>query len=202
MSQIFDKDGILVPVTLVEAGPCPVLQKKDKDKNGYSALQLGFDKKPDRKLKRPEAGLFKKVNTSPLRIIREFRVEDASHFEIGQLLAVDIFQEGERVDVTGITKGRGFTGVVKRHHTSRGPETHGSKYHRRVGSMSASSDPSRVFKGKPMPGQLGNQRCTMSNLKVIGLQKEKNLLLIKGSIPGANNGYVMIRKKWNNKVKK
>jgi large subunit ribosomal protein L3 len=202
MSQVFDKDGILIPVTLIEAGPCPILQKKEKGKNGYSALQLGFDKKPERTLTKPEAGLFKKVNSTPIRIIREFRVEDISDFEIGQMLEVDIFEEGERVDVTGITKGRGFTGVVKRHHTSRGPETHGSKYHRRVGSMSASSDPSRVFKGKPMPGQFGNQRRTISNLKVVGLQKEKNLLLIKGSVPGSNNGYVMIRKKVNKTVKK
>lgn len=202
MSQVFDKDGILIPVTLIEAGPCPILQKKDKGKNGYNALQIGFDKKPERKVNRPEAGLFKKLNASPIRIIREFRVDDASHFEIGQMLEVDIFEEGERVDVTGITKGRGFSGVVKRHHTQRGPESHGSKYHRRVGSLSASSDPSRVFKGKPMPGQYGNQRRTMLNLKVVGFQKEKNILLIKGSIPGSSNGYVLIRKKWDKTVKK
>lgn len=201
MSQVFDKDGVLVPVTLIEAGPCPILQKMEKGENGYNALQIGFDKKPERKVNKPQAGLFKKVNTPPLRIIREFRVEDPSYFEIGQMLQVDIFEEGERVDVTGITKGRGFTGSIKRHHTHRGPETHGSKYHRRVGSLGASSDPSRVFKGKHMPGQYGNQRRTISNLKVVGLQKEKNLLIIKGSVPGSNNGYVMILKKGNKTVK-
>jgi len=194
MTQIFDKDGVLVPVTLIEAGPCPILQKKEKGTNGYCALQLGFDKKPNRKVIKPEAGLFQKISVSPIRIIREFRVDDISRFEIGQMLGVDIFQEGEPVDVTGITKGRGFAGTVKRHKTQRGPESHGSKYHRRVGSLSASSDPSRVYKGKPMPGHMGNQRRTMLNLKVVGLQKDKNILMIKGSVPGFDNGYVMVRK--------
>ncbi len=194
MTQIFDRNGALVPVTLIEAGPCPILQKKDKETNGYSALQLGFDKKPNRNVIKPETGLFEKIKVSPVRIIREFRVDDISRFEIGQMLEVDIFQEGEPVDVTGITKGRGFAGSIKRCHTTRGPESHGSKYHRRVGSLSASSDPSRVYKGKPMPGHLGNQRRTMLNLKVMGMQKDKNILMIKGSVPGFTNSYVMIRK--------
>jgi len=195
MTQVFDKDGSLVPVTLIEAGPCPVLQKKIREKHGYSALQLGFDKKPERKVNKPEAGLLKKANVAPIRIIREFRTDDTDGYDVGQMLDVGIFEEGERVDVTGITKGRGFSGTIKRHGTHRGPETHGSKYHRRVGSMGGSSDPSRVFKGKRLPGQYGNKRRTMSNLKVVALQKEKNILLLKGSIPGHNNGYVLIRKK-------
>ena len=195
MTQVFDKNGVLIPVTLIEAGPCPILQTMEEKKNGYHALQIGFDKKPERSVKKPEAGPFKKINASPTRIIREFRVEDTSDFAIGQMLDVGIFEEGERVNITGITKGRGFTGTVKRHGTHRGPETHGSKYHRAVGSLGASSDPSRVFKGKKMPGQYGNQRRTMMNLRVVGLHKEKNILIIKGSVPGHNNGYLLIRKK-------
>ena len=201
MTQIFDKDGVLVPVTLIEAGPCPVLQKKDKSQNGYCAIQLGFDKKPNRRVIKPEMGLFTKMKLSPVRIIREFRVEDPSGYQIGQMIGVDIFEEGERVDVTGLSKGRGFAGTVKRLHTQRGPESHGSKYHRRVGSLSASSDPSRVLKGKPMPGHMGNQRRTIVNLKVVGMQKEKNILMIKGSVPGYNNGYVLIRKAKKNALK-
>jgi len=195
MTQIFDKDGVMVPVTLIQAGPCPILQKKEKKKNGYGALQLGFDKKPERKLNKAESGVFAKIKVSPVRIIREFRVDNLSSYEIGQNLQVDIFEEGERVNITGISKGRGFTGTIKRHNTHRGPETHGSKYHRRVGSMGASSDPSRVFKGKHLPGHMGNRRCTVTNLKVVGLHKEKNIILIKGSVPGYNNSYVLIRKK-------
>ncbi len=195
MSQVFDKNGEMIPVTLIVAGPCPILQKKEKGKDGYSALRIGFEAKPVRKVKKPEAGLFKKLNLSPLRVIREFRVDDLSGFEVGQVLDVGVFEEGERVDVTGISKGRGFTGTIKRHHTHRGPETHGSKYHRAVGSMGASSDPSRVFKGKKMPGHYGNQRRTVLNLKVVGFEKEKNLLILKGSVPGHTNSYVLIRKK-------
>ena len=168
MTQVFDKNGVLIPVTLIKAGPCPILQKMEEKKNGYHALQIGS-------VKTPEAGQFKKINVAPTRIIREFRVEDTAAFAIGQMLDVGIFEEGERVNITGITKGRGFTGTVKRHGTHRGPETHGSKYHRAVGSMGASSDPSRVFKGKKMPGQYGNQRRTMMNLRVVGFNKEKNI---------------------------
>ena len=195
MTQIFDQNGVLIPVTIIEAGPCPILNKKEDEKDGYRALKLGFEKKPERKVKKPDAGIFKKLGLTPLRIIREFRVDDISEFNVGDSLDVSIFDEGERVNVTGISKGRGFSGTVRRHGTHRGPETHGSKYHRAPGSLGGSSDPSRVFKGKRMPGQYGNRRCTALNLKVVTTDKEKNILLIKGSVPGHANGYLLIRKK-------
>jgi len=201
MTQIFDKEGVLIPVTLIEAGPCPILQKKEKGKHGYCALQLGFDKKPERLVSKPEAGLFKKINLTPTRIIREFRVDDSSSYELGQALDVGIFEEGERVNVEGVSKGRGFQGTIKRWHGHRGPESHGSKYHRGVGSMGASSDPSRVRKGKKMPGHMGNKQRTMLNLKVIGMQKDKNIIMVKGSIPGHTNAYVLICKKQKKEAK-
>ena len=198
MTQVFNKDGVMIPVTLIEAGPCPIIQKKDKEKDGYCALQIGFEKKPERLVTKPEAGHFSDVKTDPTRIIREFRMDDVSQFELGQMLDVGIFEEGEKVNVTGVSKGRGFQGAIKRWHGHRGPEAHGSKYHRRVGSMGASSDPSRVRKGKKMPGHMGNRRSTILNLKVVGTEKAKNLLLIKGSVPGHTNGYVLIWKRGKN----
>ena len=199
MTQVYDKDGIIIPVTLIEAGPCPIILKKSEESNGYSALQVGFDPIPDNRIKKivnkPDAGHFKKAGISPLRIVREFRIGDVKQYEIGQILDVSLFTEGESVDVIGISKGRGFAGTVKKWHTHRGPETHGSKYHRRVGSMGASSDPSRVYKGKKMPGHMGNKRCTILNLTIVGADKTKNLLVVKGSIPGHTNAYVLIRKK-------
>jgi large subunit ribosomal protein L3 len=201
MTQVFDKNGVLIPVTLIKAGPCPILQKKSKDSDGYCALRIGFDEKPARNVIKPEAGLFKKVGVSPVRIIREFRIDDVSKYEAGQVLNMDIFDEGEKIDVTGITKGRGFSGTIKRWGTRRGPETHGSHYHRRVGSMGASSDPSRVFKGKKLPGHYGNIKRTIGNLKIVGFEKDKNIILIKGSVPGHINSYIMIRKKRKKAVK-
>jgi large subunit ribosomal protein L3 len=194
MSQVFDENGALVPVTLIEAGPCPILQKKEKSKDGYDALQIGFDPKPERSANKPEMGRFTKCNVSPLRFIREIRIQDVSKYEVGQVLDVELFKKGEKVDVTGISKGRGFAGTVKRHHSKRGPESHGSMYHRRPGSMGGSSFPSRVFKRKALPGHMGNARCTIQNLKVLRTDKDKNLLVLKGSIPGHMNSYVIIRK--------
>lgn len=194
MSQIFDEDGRLVPVTLIEAGPCPILQKKEKIKDGYDALQIGFDPKPKRLTNKPEMGRFNKSNVSPVRFMREIRIQDVSKYEVGQVLDVEVFKKGEKVDVTGISKGRGFAGTVKRHHSSRGPESHGSMYHRRPGSMGGSSDPARVFKGKKLPGHMGNSRCTILNLQVVKTDKEKNLLVLKGSVPGHMNSYLLIRK--------
>jgi len=194
MSQIFDEDGRLVPVTLIEAGPCPILQKKEKSKDGYDALQIGFDPKPKRLTNKPEMGRFNKSNVSPVRFLREIRIQDVSKYEVGQVLDVEVFKKGEKVDVMGISKGRGFAGTVKRHHSSRGPESHGSMYHRGPGSMGGSSDPSRVFKGKALPGHMGNSRCTILNLQVVKTDKEKNLLVLKGSVPGHMNSYLLIRK--------
>ena len=194
MSQIFDENGRVVPVTLIEAGPCPILQKKEKSKDGYDALQIGFDPKPKRLTNKPEMGRFTKSKVSPIRYMREIRIQDVSKYEVGQVLDVEVFKKGEKVDVTGISKGRGFAGTVKRHHTSRGPESHGSMYHRGPGSMGGSSDPARVFKGKKLPGHMGNSRCTILNLKVVKTDKEKNLLVLKGSVPGHMNSYLLIRK--------
>ena len=194
MSQCFDENGILVPVTLLEAGPCTIVQKKVNDTDGYSALQLCFGKKSTRRLTKPAKGHLSKANVENARWVREVRVADTGAYEIGQVLDLDIFEDGEKVDVVGSSKGRGFAGTIKRHGTSRGPETHGSRYHRRPGSMGASAHPSHVFKGKKLPGHYGAARITAQNLKIIKRDKEKNLIAVKGSIPGAINGMVIIRK--------
>ena len=202
MTQVFDKNGNLVPVTLIEAGPCFVVQIRSQDKDGYTAIQVGFDQKPKRKATKPEIGHVKAANIEPVRIIREFRVheEDVGNYSIGQQVTVEMFKEGEKVDISGISKGRGFAGTIQRFHTTRGGMSHGSTYHRRPGSMSGSSDPAHVFKGKVGAGHMGNKRCTIPNLKVISTDKERNILMIKGSVPGAMNSYVMIRK--TNKMKR
>jgi large subunit ribosomal protein L3 len=194
MTQVYGEDGSVIPVTLIQAGPCPILQKKEKARDGYNAIQLGFESKPERTANKPELGHFRKAQAAPMRFVREVRVSDPNKYEVGQVIDVDVFKEGELVDVTGYSKGRGFAGTVKRHHTHRGPETHGSMYHRRAGSMGASSDPSRVLKGKTLPGHMGNSKCTVQNLKVIQADKERHLLVIKGSVPGHPHGYVIIRK--------
>lgn len=194
MTRIYDDAGTMIPVTVIEAGPCPILQVKNKDADGYQAVQIGFEPIAERKVTRPMAGHFKRSGVAPVRMIREFRVDDLDGFEAGKTLDLSIFEVGERIDVIGKTKGRGFTGAVKLHNSSRGPMSHGSMYHRRPGSLGASSDPSRVMKGKPIPGQYGAERVTAQNLVILEVNKEKNLLVVRGSIPGHNNGYVMIRK--------
>lgn len=224
MTQIYDSDGRPVPVTLIEAGPCYVLQVKTVEKDGYNAVQLGFDPKDEKRAKKPELGLIEKINEElekqwkaaageaqadegrkgkrrerpeklrPMRYVREIRVPDPSIYEVGQRIDVDIFEVGEKVDVIGTSKGRGFAGTVKRFGTRRGPETHGSMYHRRPGSLGASSFPSRTFKGKVMPGHMGNRRTTILNLRVVQTDTERHLLAVKGSVPGHINGYVVIRK--------
>lgn len=194
MTRIFDETGNVIPVTVIQAGPCPILQIKSKEKDGYSALQLGFDAKPERLVNKPMAGHFKRAGAEPMRLVREFRTEELDGFALGQTLDLTLFDIGEKVDVVGISKGRGFAGVQKRHHSSRGPESHGSMYHRRAGSLGASADPSHVFRGKPAAGHMGAARVTVQNLTVIKVDKEKNILLVRGSIPGANDGYIVIRK--------
>lgn len=194
MTQLFDEKGAVIPVTVIEAGPCPVIEKRTAGDHGYDAVQIGYDPKPERKIKRPEAGHFKKAGLKPMRFIREIRGEDTAELEVGSTLSVEMFEEGERVSVTGTSKGRGFSGTTKRHGTHPGPKTHGSMYHKRPGSMGGSSDPSRVFKGKKLPGQYGAARITMKNLKVVKTDSARNLLIIKGSIPGADGQYVIIRK--------
>lgn len=197
MTQIFTKDGHLVPVTVIEAGPCTVVQKKTKEKDGYEAVQVGFDalneNRAKKLLNKPELGHLKKAGVAPVRTLREFRFEDCSLYEVGQQLKADQFGEGDLIDVTGITKGHGFTGAIYRWNQHTGPMAHGSKYHRGVGSMGANSDPSRVFKNKHMPGHYGVDRVTIQNLKVVQVDAERNLLLVKGAIPGPNGGVVIVR---------
>lgn len=192
MTQVFREDGTVVPVTVIQAGPCVVMQKKTLENDGYEAIQLGFDDKKERRANRPEIGHAKKANTTPKRYIREIRGVDLDQYEVGQEIKVDIFQSGEFVDVTGTTKGKGFQGAIKRHGFARGPMSHGSKYHRGPGSLGA-IDPMRVFKGRPLPGRMGNERRTIQRLEVIKVDPEQNLILIKGSVPGAKNSYVTIR---------
>lgn len=194
MTRLYDEAGAIVPVTVLEAGPCPILQVKTDQSDGYRAVQLGYGARAANRVNKPMQGHFKKSGTPPQRIVREFRVDSTEEFAVGSELNVEIFEAGERVDVIGTSKGRGFAGTIKRHHTSRGPESHGSHYHRRPGSMGASSDPSRVWKGKKLPGRLGGKRITTQGLTVVKIDKERNLLLVRGSVPGHNNATVLITK--------
>jgi large subunit ribosomal protein L3 len=197
MSQIFDREGRLVPVTYIEAGPCTVLQKKTVDSDGYNAVQLGFGVKREKNTTRPLMGHFKKAGSPPLRFVREFRFDDNNGLDqvpdVGQPVTVAVFKEGDHVDVVGVSKGRGFASPIKRWHVKRGPETHGSMYHRRAGSQGASSYPSRTWKNKHAAGHMGNERSTALNLVVVGTDTERNLLIVRGSVPGHINSYVMIR---------
>jgi large subunit ribosomal protein L3 len=193
MTQIFDENGKVIPVTVVEAGPCFVVQKKTVEKEGYDAIQVGFGTLREALRNKPVKGHFAKAGVSVKRHVKEFRLENVSGYEVGQEIKADIFAAGEKIDVSGITKGKGFAGVIKRWNFHRGPETHGSKFHRAVGSMGASSDPSRTFKNKKLPGHMGNVNTTVINLTVAKVMPEKNLILIKGGIPGPNKGLVVIR---------
>lgn len=192
MSQIFTSTGLVIPVTVVEAGPCYVSQKKTVENDGYNAVQLAFvDAKPSRVTK-AEVGHLKKANITPKKYLKEFDI-DGSNLEIGAEIKCDVFKAGDIVDVTGQTKGRGFTGPIQRWNHSRGPMSHGSGYHRGVGSMGSSADPSHVFKNKKMAGQYGNERVTIQNLEIAKVDVERNLLLIKGAIPGANGNLVFVK---------
>lgn len=193
MTQIFSDRGEVVPVTVITAGPCQVIQKKSVEKDGYNAIQLGFQPKKEHRVNKPEKGHFDKAGTQPYQYIREFRVENTDSYEVGQEVAVDLFAEGEKIDVVGTTKGKGFQGTIKRHGFRRGPDTHGSDYHRRTGSLAAKG-PARVFKGRKLPGHMGVNKVTVQNLEVIRSDKEKNLLLVKGAVPGPREGLVIIKK--------
>lgn len=193
MTQIFKEDGTLVPVTVIEAGPLYVVQKKTVEKDGYNAIQVGFgDVKINRMIK-PAKGHFDKANVAYRKFLREFHVENPEEFEIGQEIKVDVFSEGDMIDVTGTSKGKGTAGVIKRHGFGRGRETHGSKFHRMPGGMSAGTYPGRVFKGHRMMGRMGNERVTVQNLEVVRVDADKNLLLVKGAIPGPKKGLVSIK---------
>ena len=197
MTQIFTADGRLVPVTVVEAGPCKVVQKKNVETDGYSAVQVGFDTFSENRAKKlvnkPLTGHFKKAGVAPARHLREFRLDNAAEMEVGGELTVAQFEAGEKIDVCGMTKGHGFTGVIQRWNQHTGPMSHGSKYHRGVGSMGANSDPSRVFKNKHMPGHYGVERVTIQNLEIVQVDAERNLLLIKGAVPGPNGSLLLVR---------
>lgn len=193
MTRLFDENGKVIPVTVVQAGPCPVLQvKRSAEKDAYSAVQLGFERIPERKCNKPMAGHFKRAGSEPLRVVREFRVDDPENYAPGSSVDVSIFKPGDKVDVVGTSRGRGFAGAMKRHHSSRGPETHGSMYHRRPGSLGQSADPSHVYKGKPVPGRMGAERVTTQNVMVFKVDAEKHLILLRGAVPGHNNNYVTI----------
>ncbi len=191
MTQIFDEHGIVIPVTVVEATPNVVMQKRTVEVDGYTAVQLGFDDKKEKRTNKPEQGHAKKANTNVKRLMREFRGEEMQGFEVGAEVKVDIFNVGDAVDVTGTSKGKGFQGAIKRHGQSRGPETHGSHYHRRVGSMGAIIN--KVFKGKKLPGHMGSKKITVQNLEIVKVDLERNLLLIKGNIPGAKKSFVTVK---------
>jgi len=192
MTQVFTADGNVVPVTVIQAGPCVVLQKKDVDNDGYEAIQIGFDDKKERNAIKPELGHAKKAGAAPKRYIKEVRGVQLADYEVGQELKADLFAEGEFVDVTGTSKGKGFQGNIKRHNQSRGPMAHGSRYHRGPGSM-GSIQANRVPKGKNLPGHMGHETVTLQNLEVVKVDAERNVLLVKGSIPGPRNSYVSVK---------
>ncbi|MET3291438.1 50S ribosomal protein L3 [Brevibacillus fluminis] len=192
MTQVFAPNGTAIAVTVIEAGPCVVLQKKDADNDGYEAIQLGFEDKKDHRANKPEKGHAAKANTAPKRFVREIRGVDLAGYEVGQELKADVFAEGEIVDVAGVTKGKGFAGAIKRHNQSRGPMAHGSRYHRGPGSL-GSINPGRVFKGQTLPGQMGGDNVTIQNLEVVKVDTDRNLILVKGSIPGPKNSLVVVR---------
>ena len=193
MTQIFNEDGVLTPVTVLQAGPCVVTQVKTVENDGYSAVQVGYVDKREKLVNKPMKGQFDKAGVSYKRFVREFRFEDAESYEVAQEIKADIFTAGEKVDATAISKGKGFQGAIKRHGQSRGPMAHGSKYHRHAGSNGAASDPSRVFKGKKMAGHMGNKKVTVQNLEIIKVDTENNLLLVKGAVPGPKKSLVTIK---------
>jgi large subunit ribosomal protein L3 len=193
MTQIFDKAGKAVPVTVIAANPNIVVQKKTVENDGYSAIQVGFDDKAEKRVTKPVKGHFAKAKVATKRYLREFRLEDAAAYEVGQEIKADVFKEGEKVDVSGVSKGKGYAGSIKRHNFHRGPMGHGSKYHRQSGSMGASSDPSRTIPGKKLPGHMGAENTTVQNLEVVMVDLDKNVILIKGGVPGIRGSLVMIK---------
>lgn len=220
MTQIFDEVGRVIPVTVIEAGPCVVIQKKTVQNDGYNSIKVGFEDKKVRVLKvkkydvtkkqdgkliteqkeskkynmpKPLKGIFDKIKIPYKKLVKELRLEDIAQYEVGQELKADVFKPGDKVDVIGVSKGKGFQGVIKRYNGKRGPMSHGSNYHRRPGSMGGSASPSRVFKNKKLPGHMGNEKVTVQNLDVVKVDIEKNIMLIKGAIPGPKGGYVVIK---------
>lgn len=193
MTQIFTAEGKVIPVTVIEAGPCPVVQIKTLEKDGYQAIKLGFLESTEKKLNKPDNGQFKKAGVKPQKVLKEFRLQDMSSYEVGTIVTVESFKAGDKIDVVGISKGHGFSGVIKRWNQRRLKETHGvGPVHREVGSMGANSTPSRVFKQKHMPGQYGHERVTVQNLEIVKVDVARNALLVKGAIPGPKGGIVTV----------
>ena len=193
MTQVFTEAGLLVPVTVLEAGPCVVIQKKTMENDGYEAVQVGFRDAKERLVNKPLKGHFEKANVTAKKYITEFRLEDISSLEVGSLIKADVFAAGDKVDVSGITKGKGYQSTIKRYNHQRGPMAHGSKSHRVVGSMGSSATPSRVMKGKKMPGHMGSVNVTIQNLEIVRADAEKNILLIKGAVPGPKGSVLVIK---------
>ena len=193
MTQIFNEDGSLTPVTVLEAGPCVVTQVKTAENDGYSAVQVGFMDKRQTLVNKPDKGVFEKAGVTPKRFVREFRLENAEEMKAGDEIKADIFAAGDHIDATAISKGKGFQGTIKRLGQHRGPMAHGSKFHRHQGSNGSCSTPSRVFKGKGMPGHMGSVRVTIQNLEIVRVDVEKNLLLVKGAVPGPKKSLVTIK---------
>ncbi|WP_092238465.1 50S ribosomal protein L3 [Desulfobacula phenolica] len=194
MTNVFSSDGKLVPVTVVQVGPCVVTQIKTIESDGYNALQLGFDEKPVEKLNKPMAGHLKKASDKGFRVLKEFRTDDVESVEAGATIGIDMFTVGDKVNISGISKGRGFQGTIKRHGFQRGPETHGSRNHRKPGSIGNSAWPGKVFKGKKLPGHMGVNRETVKNLTIVDIKHDDNLLLVKGPVPGFKTGILEVRK--------
>lgn len=192
MTQVFDETGRVIPVTVIEAGPCVVVAKKTVENDGYEAIQVGFEETEMKKVNKPQAGHFKKAGTGPFRHLRELRLEKTDSYGIGQQLKADVFAEGELVDVTAVSRGKGFAGAIKRHGQGRGPMSHGSHYHRGPGSL-GSIDPARVFKGQTLPGRMGGEQVTVQKLKVVKVDPERNLILVRGAVPGPRGGLVTIK---------
>jgi large subunit ribosomal protein L3 len=195
MTQIFSDQGEVIPVTVIEAGPCTVTELRTAELNGYAAVQLGFGAMQEKRVTRPALGQFKKRNLPPVRHLREFRVADTAGLEVGQSLTVSIFEKGRHVDVLGVTKGRGFAGVVKRHKFVAGHASHGPTAGKQPGSIGSSAYPSRVVKGKRLPGRMGGVNLTIKNLEVVGVDPEQNVLLVRGAVPGPPNGLVVVKKR-------
>ena len=193
MTQVFSEDGVLTPVTVLQAGPCVVTQVKTVENDGYSAVQVGFGDIREKLVNKPKKGHFAKAGVTAKRFLKEFRLEDAESYTLGLEIKADVFAAGDKVDATAKSKGKGFQGAIKRHGQSRGPMAHGSKYHRHAGSNGSATTPGRVFKGKHMPGHMGAVRVTVQNLEVVSVDAEKNLILVKGAVPGPKKSLVMLK---------
>lgn len=194
MTQIFDEKGLVIPVSVIQAGPLTVVQKKTSENDGYNAIKVGYESIKEKKLSKPKLGQFTKTKLAPMKYLKEFRLEDISGYEVGQeIKAEDMFQSGDKIDVSGMSKGKGFQGVTKRFGQKTGPNTHGSMYHRRPGSMGSGTSPGRVFKGKKLPGHMGMDNTTIQNLEVVRVDADRNLILIRGAVPGPKGGLLVIK---------